>query len=102
MPRGVVGIIEGVGDTITRADDAFLAMVDCDRADLSAGRLNWREMTPLEYLRLEDAGLGEALSAGADGHAAPFRKEFVRPDGSRVPVLVCCALKLDMPGQWTS
>ncbi|WP_373062746.1 PAS domain-containing protein [Gemmatimonas sp.] len=101
MPREVVGIIEGVGDTITRADDAFLAMVDRDRADLIAGRLNWREMTPPEFLRREDAGLKEALTAGGDGYAAPFRKEFVRPDGTRVPVLVCCALHRDMLGQWT-
>ena len=101
MRRGVVGIIEGVGDIITRADDAFLAMVDRDRDDLTAGRLNWRDMTPPEYLRREDAGLEEALTAGGDGYAAPFRKEFVRPDGTRVTVLVCSAAHRDMHGQWT-
>ena len=59
-------------------------MVGYDRADLMAGRLNWRRMTPSEYGYLDDQCIAELKATGVN--AQPFEKEYLRADGTRVPV----------------
>ena len=60
-------------------------MVGYDREDLVAGRVRWTALTPPE-------SRNRTASAGAEidmtGAAQPFEKEYLRKDGSRVPVLV--------------
>ncbi len=75
---------------ITDANDTFLEMVACAREDLAAGRIDWIHMTPPEYRHLDEASAQELKSAGVNKE--PFEKEFVRKDGSRVPVLVAGAM----------
>ena len=94
----VVGVIRGFEGDVTEADDAFLEIVGYTRADLEAGQMSWREMTPKEYLHLDDAGIRQAAASG--GFTAPYQKEFFRKDGSRVPVLLVCAFIPDTPGKW--
>ena len=93
-----VGVMRGVEADITEADDAFLAIVGYTRADFEGGRMNWREMTPSEFLHLDEAGIRQAAESG--GFTVPYQKEFVRKDGSRVPVLLVCAFIPDTPGKW--
>jgi PAS domain S-box-containing protein len=66
-------------------NDAFLGIVGYTREDLEAGRIKWREMTPPEYIYL-DQRAGEELAA--TGISQLYEKEWVRKDGSRVPVLI--------------
>ena len=70
---------------IIGANDAFLKMVGYSREDLEAGLLNWLTMTPPEFARA-DRRCQEELAASAV--CKPYEKEFIRKDGSRVPVLV--------------
>jgi PAS domain S-box-containing protein len=77
-----------IGGNILDANDAFLEMVGYGRQELSAG-LRWDEMTPPEHQHLVDRAIEELRSSGA---CRPFEKEYVRKDGSRVPVLLGCAL----------
>jgi PAS domain S-box-containing protein len=81
----VIGIVEGENERITDANDAFLRIVGYTRQDLEGGRLNWREMTPPEYANLDDDKLRELETVG---EANASEKEYVRKDGTRVPVLV--------------
>ncbi len=67
---------------------AFLQMVGYSREELLAGNTRIDQMTPAEYLPLDQAGMEEASSRGA---CSPYEKEFVRKDGSRIPVLVGAA-----------
>ncbi|MDF1501638.1 PAS domain S-box protein [Roseisolibacter sp. H3M3-2] len=97
-PPAIVGVMRGVGEVITEADDAFLAMVGYSRADFAAGRMNWAAMTPPEYLHLDAAGIRQAAESG--GFTVPYRKEFVRQDGTRVPVLLVCAFIPGTRGAW--
>ncbi|HZI19325.1 MAG TPA: PAS domain S-box protein [Pyrinomonadaceae bacterium] len=70
---------------VTDANDAFLRLVGYAREDLTAGRVRWAELTPPEYAALDAEKIAEARSTGA---AVPWQKEYIRSDGSRVPVLV--------------
>lgn len=78
-----------VQGNITEANDAFLDMVGYTREDLLAGEVSWGEMTPVEYRSLDKIGLAESSSTGV---YAPFEKEFIRKDGSRIPILIGGAL----------
>lgn len=60
-------------------------MVGYTREELLSGRLRSRDMTPEEYRRLDEKGLRDLAETGA---CAPFEKEYVRKDGSRVPILL--------------
>jgi CheY-like chemotaxis protein len=49
---------------LTDVDDAFLAIVGYTREDFERG-LSWRELTPPEYLHLDEAGMRQAAVVGA-------------------------------------
>jgi PAS domain S-box-containing protein len=70
---------------ITEANDAFLQMVSYTREELRSGKLRWDEITPPEYRRLHEEAIAELISSGV---CTPFEKEFIRKDGSHVPVMV--------------
>jgi PAS domain S-box-containing protein len=74
---------------ILEANDAFLRLVGYDREDLLSGRVSWREVTPDKWRAADEQALAELAATGS---CAPFEKEYVRKDGSRVPVLVGAAL----------
>lgn len=74
---------------MTDANDAFLQITGYARQDLLSGHLDWIRMTPPEY-RAVDAQAIEEL--GRSGKTARYEKEFIRKDGSRVPILLGAAL----------
>jgi PAS domain S-box-containing protein len=73
---------------ITDANDAFLRIVGYSRDDLTAGRLDWKKLSPPEYADLDRRAMDELVSTGV---CTQLEKEYFRPDGSRVPVLVGAA-----------
>lgn len=81
----LIGIIvaDRVGG-IHEANDYFLEMLGYSREDLERGRLRWTELTPPEYAPFDAHALDEL---DAHGVCHPFEKEFVRRDGTRIPVL---------------
>jgi PAS domain S-box-containing protein len=70
---------------IVEANDAFLNMVGYGRADIAAGRLSRSTLSPPEW-RDRDASTMEEVKK--TGTVQPFEKEYLRKDGSRVPVLL--------------
>ena len=82
----IIGIFMWHADgRIIDANEAFLRIVGYDREDLVAGRLSWRDLTPPEWRAATEQRLAELEATGA---SQPYEKEYVRKDGSRVPVLV--------------
>jgi len=78
------------------ANDAFLDLTRFTRDDLKAGRINWSAMTPPEHAHLDRY----AIQAIAErGICTPYEKEFIRKDGSRVPILIGSATFEDMPDE---
>ena len=93
----IAGIVSGEFDRIPEANDAFLELVGYSREDLQAGRLHWPDLTPPEYLALDEIAHEEGLQFGA---CTPFEKELIRKDGTRVPVLVATAVLKLSPFKW--
>jgi formate hydrogenlyase transcriptional activator len=93
----IAGIVSGEFDHITDANDAFLQIVGYSREDLIAGRLYWPDLTPAEYLHLDEEAHEEGLRYGA---CTPFEKEYIRKDGTRVNVLVALAILNLSPFRW--
>ncbi|MGE5660062.1 MAG: PAS domain S-box protein, partial [Actinomycetota bacterium] len=86
VESNVVGIIYGdIHGNIHAANDELLRMVGYTQEDVRAGRLRWVDITPPEYLPLDEQRIAEALTRGA---CTPYEKEYIRKDGSRVPVLI--------------
>jgi two-component system, cell cycle sensor histidine kinase and response regulator CckA len=70
---------------IEDANNAFLEMTGYSHAELAAGFVNWRRMTPAKYRELDEAKIQEIARAGV---IAPYEKELIRKDGTAVCVLV--------------
>ncbi|MEA3208731.1 MAG: hypothetical protein QOE70_1788 [Chthoniobacter sp.] len=81
---------------ITQANEAFLRIVGYTREDLEAGRIGWTAMTPPEYADLDRRSLEELAARGV---CPPFEKEFIRKDGSRVPIFIGAATFEDSPDE---
>jgi len=93
VDAGILGIfIANLEGEIVEANQAFLQMFQYDRQDLVSGRLRWEDMTPAELRERDQRAVTEAL---ATGFFQPYEKQFLRKDGSRLPVLVGGALFQD-------
>ncbi|AUT00826.1 ATPase [Nostoc sp. CENA543] len=97
LQSSIIGIIEVELDTITFANDAFLKMVGYSQEDVLARKLNWQAMTPPEYNEIDQAKVEEVLTSGV---CIPFEKEYIRKDGSRVPIMLGAARLTSGPSTW--
>ncbi|MGO4330989.1 AAA family ATPase [Cupriavidus sp. 2TAF22] len=93
VDANIIGIIVwNAGGDIIEANDAFLRMVGYEREDLVSGRVRWIDLTPPESRQDSEQALAQAVQTG---RAQPFEKEYIRKDGSRVPVIVGLATFAD-------
>ncbi|MDO9710693.1 HWE histidine kinase domain-containing protein [Paracraurococcus lichenis] len=83
------------GKTIL-ANDRLLEMTGGTREAFAAGRWDWRRVTPTEHLPLDDRAVEQAR---ARGWWEPFEKEYLQPDGSRLPVRLSSAPLPGEPGR---
>src|SRR4029453_47047 len=74
---------------ILEANDAFLDMLQYGRDDLVSGGLRLTDLTPTEWRERDERATEDLKSTGP---GPPYAKEFIRKDGSRVPVLIGAAL----------
>ena len=81
---------------IKGANDAFLKLIGYSREDLEAGLVNWMNMTPPEYADRERDILETLDRTGVCG---PYEKEYIRKDGTRVPILIGTAAFTDNPDE---
>jgi PAS domain S-box-containing protein len=78
-----------IDGAVVSANDEFLRMLQYDQGDVAAGRLNWAELTPAEWREQAEGAMAALRTTGS---FQPFEKEYLRKDGSRVPVLIGGAL----------
>ncbi|REG57667.1 PAS/PAC sensor signal transduction histidine kinase [Paraburkholderia sp. BL6669N2] len=97
VDSNIIGIhIWDFEGNVVEANDAFLRIVDYSRDDLVSARIRWPDLTPPEWRDLDERVRAELTTTGS---AKPFEKEYIRKDGSRVPVLVGAAAFGDREGQ---
>ena len=83
-----IGIPDRFGAFI-EGNDELLRITGYTREDLEAGRVRWDKMTPPEYRELDAAHIAEAAARGS---CTPYEKEYIRKDGTRIPILCGYAL----------
>ncbi|MBS1214828.1 MAG: hypothetical protein H6R26_3445, partial [Proteobacteria bacterium] len=89
----IVGIVIATSaGVVLEANDYFLNLIGFTRQELERGEVNWRAITPPEYMAADEQALRELRDQGV---CAPYEKEYVRRDGSRVPVLLA---RTTLPG----
>lgn len=96
IDASIVGVIVAntAGD-ILEANDYYLNLVGATRDDLDSGRVNWRNITPPEWIPADTNAIRELREYGT---CAPYEKECFRPDGTRVSVLLTGTM-LPGPGE---
>ncbi len=89
IDSNMIGVFfaDGHRGTLVEANESFLKLLGLSRDELLSRSLSWMDFTPPEYLPMEERVWHDAGSASG-GVAAPYEKEFIRKDGSRVPALV--------------
>ncbi|MGL5923503.1 hybrid sensor histidine kinase/response regulator [Chroococcidiopsis sp.] len=77
---------------IIDANETFCCMTGYSRQEMQAGQVDYKNITPPEY-HATDAQKLETIQTA--GQYAPFEKEYICKDGSRIPILLGCAF---LPG----
>ena len=72
----------------SKANDAFLRTLGYNREDLASGRLHRTGLTPPEWRARTECAVSELEMTGT---IQLFEKEYLRKDGSRLPVLLGAA-----------
>jgi two-component system, chemotaxis family, CheB/CheR fusion protein len=87
----LIGVIYwNMNGVLVDANDKFLQMVGYTRQDLVTGRLDWINMTPPEYRYLDEQSAAELKAVGVN--KKPLEKEYIRKDGTRIPIIVAGAM----------
>jgi PAS domain S-box-containing protein len=93
VDANIVGvIIAKVNGEIVEANDYYLDLIGLTRADLESKQVNWRTATPPEWIKADENAIRELYERGV---CTPFKKEYRRSNGARVPVFLTATL---LPG----
>ncbi|NEU79972.1 PAS domain S-box protein [Nostoc sp. UIC 10630] len=75
------------------ANDAFLQLAGYTHEEFTVlGKVNWRELTPIEYKYLDDRAILEVQTTGV---SKIYEKEYIHRNGKRVPIVLGIALLND-------
>src|SRR5712671_6126475 len=95
VDANVVGVlIANLDGQVVEANNAFLDLVGYTRDDLVSGAIKWTELTPPEWQAVTQRAVEQLRATGS---ADLYEKEYLRKDGSRVPVLVAAAALAGTP-----
>ncbi len=87
---GLIGIgFPNRSGGFSEANHELLRITGYSREDLRQGRVRWDLMTPPEYRELDALHIAEAAERGS---CTPYEKEYIRKDGTRVPIICGFAL----------
>jgi PAS domain S-box-containing protein len=84
--------IGNLNDRFSYVNDALTKMTGYSREAFLSGQISWQQLTPSEYLHLDQQATQELMEHRV---FTPFEKEYIRKDGSRVPILLGGALLHD-------
>jgi PAS domain S-box-containing protein len=86
----VIGVMEAsLSGEMLWSNDAALRMFGRTRQELESGLIRWDAITPAEYVEADARALEELRRTGV---CTPYDKEYIRPDGTRIPTYVGTAM----------
>src|SRR5688572_13626403 len=74
--------------TIVDINETLLRTLGRTKEEIVGVPNAWVRITPPEFIHLDERAILQIQTAG---HSDPFEKEYLRPDGTRVPVRVSTA-----------
>ncbi len=90
----VIGVIIANADgNVIDANNYYLGLIGYSRQEFLEGKVNWRSITPTEWLPSDEYAIRELREKGI---CTPYEKEYLLRDGTRKAVLITDAL---LPGQ---
>ena len=99
VESNVIGVVICRLDRIIEANDAFLRMIGHTQEDLANPGISWRQITAPESLERSESA---SLELHRRGNIAPFEKQYIRKDGSRVWAMVGAAIIAETDDRWMS
>jgi PAS domain S-box-containing protein len=85
IDANLIGIVmTDAAGNVTQANDAYLKMIGYTRRDFIFGEIRWPDLIPPEHRSVVERAREEVRRA----RAFTFEIEYLRKDGSRVPVLM--------------
>jgi len=89
----IVGILIGdASGKVIVANDYYLRLLGISRDEFNEGTVDWKKFTPPEWLPADEKAIQELRARGV---CEPYEKEYIRTDGTRVPVYIADAI---LPG----
>ncbi len=93
IDSNIVGAVIATSDgSIVETNDYYLNMLGFTREEFEQGLVDWRALTPPEWLPADENAISEMYEKGT---CTPYEKEYQLRDGSRISVLLTDAL---LPG----
>jgi two-component system, cell cycle sensor histidine kinase and response regulator CckA len=93
VDSNIVGVaIAGPDGRVIDANDYYLKLIGFSREEFEQGKVDWRAVTPPEWLATDEQAIRELRARGT---CTPYEKEYLRRDGTRVPVFLADAF---LPG----
>jgi PAS domain S-box-containing protein len=99
VESNIIGVAICQFDRIIEANAAFLRLLGYTRDEMLAREFTWRSITAPESMERSEAARAELRTRG---NCAPFEKEYLRKDGTRVWTTVAAAMVADSDEQWMS
>lgn len=86
VDANIVGVVVASpsGDVL-EANDYYLRMVGHTREEFERGLVDWRSLTPPEWLSADENAIKELRERGT---CTPYEKQYLRRDGTRVSVFL--------------
>jgi PAS domain S-box-containing protein len=92
-----LGVVTAEQGRVIDANDAYLQIIGRSREELERGGIDWREITPPEHGDRDNRAIEELQRYGA---CVPFEKLYIRPNGSRIPILIGAVRLQSDPLRW--
>jgi PAS domain S-box-containing protein len=99
VESSIIGVVICRMDRIIEANDAFLKLVGYTKEELTDPGISWRALTAPESLEKSDVA---SLELRNRGNIAPFEKQYIRKDGTRVWAMVGAAAISEADDRWMS
>ncbi len=93
VDANIIGVvIASPSGGVFEVNDYYLQTIGYTRQEFEQGSVDWRAITPPEWLPADEQAIAELRERGK---CIPYEKEYLRPDGTRVSVFLSDAI---LPG----